>query len=163
MSSARSLSSPRFPQGNENCQTSTVPQDSLSWIQLQSSRPQLLNTSSRVQPLQPALGDRELLCSQKGILKSSQLCSTPLYPRSATATQEILSNDYLKSLNLDLTNFRVLTPLFARPMFLEITNSTRAWSLQPRLPPILMSSIISSLLMSIRSSNSSHLASLSHT
>lgn len=103
--------------------TAPEPQDSLSQIWLQSSRPRL-SASFRVQLLKPVLGDRELLCSRKGILRSSQLCSTSLYPR--TASQEILSNNYLNSLKFDLTNFRVLTQLFARPTFLKITNSTRA-------------------------------------
>ena len=49
------------------------------------------------------------------------------------------------------------------PMFPEIMNSIMAWLLQPRLPPILMSLMISSTLVSTRSSNPSPLVGLSST
>jgi len=49
-------------------------------------------------------------------------------------------------MNFTLLKVRVLTPFFARPIFLKITNSTRVLLLQPRLPPILMSLMISPAL-----------------
>jgi len=46
---------------------------------------------------------------------------------------------------------------------LKITNSTRAWSLQPRLPPTLLSLMLSSALVSIRSHKASSQVGLSNT
>jgi len=99
----------------------------------------------------------EITCAlRKASSKSSQLCSTPLSLR--TASQEISSSNSLNSLK-----FTVLTQLFARLTFLKITNSLRARLLQPRLTPILMSLMISSALVNIRSSNISPLVDLPNT
>ena len=78
---------------------------------------------------------------RKVYLKSCQLCLTPTSLR--TASQGISSNNSLKSWNFVLLKFRVLTPLFARPTFLEILNSTRVCSLHPGLPTVLTSLMIS--------------------
>jgi len=52
---------------------------------------------------------------------------------------------------------------FSRPIFLAITNSVWAWSLQARLPPILTSLMRSFVLVSSRSSNASPMVVLSNT
>ena len=57
---------------------------------------------------------------RRASLKTSRLCSTSLSLR--TASQEIWANNSLNSLKFALPKFWVLTPLFARPTFLEITN-----------------------------------------
>ncbi|KAK4816267.1 hypothetical protein QYF61_014339 [Mycteria americana] len=59
--------------------------------------------------------------------------------------------------------FRVLTLLFTCPVPLKIENSTRAWSLQPRLSPVLTSPISSSALVINRSSSASPLVRISIT
>ena len=89
---------------------------------------------------------------RKASLKSSQLCSTPLSLR--TASQEISLNNSLNQAKFSLLNFRVLTPLFAMPTYLKMTNSTSAWLLQSRLP-LVLTSLMSSTLVSTRSSNAS--------
>ena len=90
------------------------------------------------------------MCSQKDVLKElpALFCSYALKdtfpgdpPRSS-----------LRIWKFALLKFRVLTLLFARHAFLQITNSTRAQSLQPRLPPILTSLMLSSALVSTSSS-----------
>lgn len=68
-------------------------------------------------------------------LQSFQLCSVPMPLRRVS--QEIPSSSCLSSWNFSLLKFRVLTLLLARPAFLKITNSTRVWSLQPRLHEML--------------------------
>jgi len=67
--------------------------------------------------------------SRKAFLKCCQLCFVPFSLR--TVSQGILSRNSLNSLKFALLKLRVLAPLFARLMFLEITNLTRAWSLPP--------------------------------
>lgn len=47
-------------------------------------------------------------------------------------SQRISSNNSLNIWKLAILKFRLLTLIFARPIFLEIMNSTKAWSLQPR-------------------------------
>ena len=84
-------------------------------------------------------------------LKSCQLCSVPMPLR--TCSQGIPLSSFLSSWKFALLKHRVLALLFARPAFFKITNSTKAWSLQPRLPPILTSLMLSSALVSTRSSN----------
>jgi len=83
------------------------------------------------------LGDGEFLCSQKGVLKELTVLFCPMPLR--TVSQEIPSSSYLRSWKSALLKFRVLTLVFARLAFLQITNSSQEWSLQPRLPPILTS------------------------
>jgi len=96
----------------------------------------------------------ESCCALRRVsLKSCQLCSVPMPLR--TVSQGIPSSNSLSSLKFALLKFRVLTLLFARLAFFKITNSFRAWSLQPRLPPILTSVMRSSALVSTRSSKSS--------
>jgi len=51
-----------------------------------------------------------------------------------------------------LLKFRVLTMLFVIPISLSSISSTSAWSLQPRLPPILTSPMSSLELVTTRSS-----------
>ena len=86
-------------------------------------------------------------------LKSCQLCSVPMPLR--TVSQGIPLSSSLSSQKFALLKHRVLALLFARPTFFKITNSTKAWSLQPRLPPILTSLMLSSALVSTRSSKAS--------
>jgi len=62
--------------------------------------------------------DGELLCSQKGILEEQPAFLNIFV--SKDASQETSANNSLNSLKFDLPKFRVLTPLFARPTFLEI-------------------------------------------
>lgn len=66
------------------------------------------------------------------------------------ASQECLSNNSLNRKRLTLLKFRVLSFLFDSPVFLETANSTRAFSVQSSLPPILMNL---PALLSSRSSN----------
>ena len=86
-------------------------------------------------------------------LKSCQFCSVPM--PSWTVSQGIPLSSSLSSRKFALLKHRVLALLFARPGFFKITNSTKAWSLQPRLPPILTSLILSSALVSTMSSKAS--------
>ena len=90
-------------------------------------------------------GDGKLLHSQKGVFKElpALFCAHTVkdsFPGDPT-------QQFLESQKFALLKFKVLTILFARPAFLPITNSTRAWSLQPRLPPILTSLMLSSALV----------------
>ena len=98
---------------------------------------------------------------RKVSLKGFQLYSIPVSLR--TVSQETLSNNSWHILKFTLLKFWVLTPLFARPVFLEIMSSTRAWSLQSKLPLILRSLMIYSTLVSTGSNNASSLAGLSNT
>ena len=87
--------------------------------------------------------------SQKGVLKKSPalFCTHALkdsFP--GDPTQQFLEQ-------LEVCSPKSLP--FARPVFFKITNSTSAWSLQPRLPPILTSLVLSSSLVSTRSSKAS--------
>ena len=67
----------------------------------------------------------ETSCALRKVpLKNCQLCFTPLFLR--TVPQEISSSNSLNNWNFTLLEFRMLTLLFARPVFLEITNSTRS-------------------------------------
>ena len=86
-------------------------------------------------------------------LKSYQLCSVPMPLR--TVSQGIPISSSLSRWNFALLKHRVLTLLFARPAFFKITNYTKAWSLQPRLPPVLTSLMLSSALVSTRSCKTS--------
>ena len=117
----------------------------------------LLNHASFLPPLPAFLfrGTESSCALRKASLKSSQLSLTSLSLR--TASHGILANNSLNSLKFTLPKYRVLTPLFARPTWLKITNLTWAWSLQPRLPPTLTPLMISSALVSSRSSNASPL------
>jgi len=83
-------------------------------------------------------------------LKTCQLCSVPLSLR--TVSQGVLLTISLKSWKFALLKFRVLTMLFVIPISLSSISSTSAWSLQPRLPPILTSPTSSLALVTTRSS-----------
>lgn len=72
---------------------------------------------------------------QYKILQSSIVCTFPLSLRKAS--QRISPSNPLNSLKFALLKFRGLTSLFAGPVTLTISNYTSAWSLQPRIPPIL--------------------------
>ena len=75
-------------------------------------------------------------CTLKRVsLKSCQLCSVPTLLR--TVSQGIPLSSSLSSRKFALLKHRVLALLFARPAFFKIRNSTRTWSLQLRLPPVL--------------------------
>lgn len=82
---------------------------------------------------------------------------------SVGLSQGISCNNSLNSQNFTLLNFRILTLLFARPVFLKITNSARAWSLQPRLPSVFTSLMSASTFMNNESSNALPLTGLSNT
>ena len=86
-------------------------------------------------------------------LKSCQLCSAPM--PLWTVSQGIPLSSSLSSWKFALLKHKVLALLFARPTFFKITNSTTAWSLQPNLPPVLTSLMLSSALESTRSSKAS--------
>lgn len=58
-------------------------------------------------------------------LKDHQVAQGPIRP-GLEHLQE--GGRSLNSLKFALLRFRVLTPLFGRPAFLKITNSSRAWS-----------------------------------
>ncbi len=92
--------------------------------------------------------------SQKGVLKELP----PLFCTHALkdSFQVIPLTSSLSSRKFALLKHRVLALLFARPAFFKITNSTKAWSLQPRLLPVLTSLMLSSSLVSTRSSKASH-------
>ena len=97
--------------------------------------------------------DLEPLSSQKGVLKQlpGLFCAHALkdsFP--GDPTQQFLEQPEFYS-----PKTQGLALLFARPSFFKITNSTKAWSLQPRLPPILTSLTLSSALVSTRSSKAS--------
>jgi len=83
-------------------------------------------------------------------LKTCELCSVPLSLR--TVSQGVLLTISLKSWKFALLKFRVLTMLFVILISLSSVSSTSAWSLQPRLPPILTSLMSSLALMTTRSS-----------
>jgi len=74
-------------------------------------------------------------------LTSYQLCSVPMPLR--TASQGIPFCSSLSNRKFALLKHRVLALLFARHTFFKITNSTKAWSLQPTLPPVLTSLMLS--------------------
>ena len=84
-------------------------------------------------------GDGELLCPEKSFLKICQLCSASLPVR--TVFQGILLTKSLKSWNLAILKFSFLILLFAYLISLRSMNSTTAWTLKTRQPPILMSPI----------------------
>lgn len=67
------------------------------------------------------LGNGEHLFSWMMTLKSCQFCCFPLSLR--TVSQGISSDYYLNRWSFALLKFRVLTLLFTRPIFLDITNS----------------------------------------
>lgn len=90
---------------------------------------------------------------RKVSFKSSQLYPIPM--PLGRASPDSSSNNFLNSQNLSLLKFRVLTQHIGRPTFLEITNSTKAWSLQSKLPLIVISLMISSALVSTRSRKTS--------
>ena len=91
--------------------------------------------------------------SQKGVLKElpALFCTHALkdsFPGDPT-------QQFLERRKFALLKHRVLALLLAKPAFFKITNSTKAWSLQPRLPPVLTSLMPFSALVSIRSSKAS--------
>ncbi|XP_040511138.1 uncharacterized protein LOC121108185 [Gallus gallus] len=94
-------------------------------------------------------------------LKSCQLCSVPMPLR--TVSQWIPLSSSLSSNKFALLKHWVLALLFARFAFLKITKSTRAWSLQSRLPPVLTSLMLFSALVSTRSSKASPQVSPANT
>lgn len=94
-------------------------------------------------------------------LKSCQVCSVSLSRR--TVPQGMPSNNSLTRWKFVPLKFRALILLYVRSVFLKIVNSTRAWSLQPILPPILTSSMIYSALVSTWSSKTSPLFGLPNT
>jgi len=103
----------------------------------------------------------EFLCFQKVTLEEQPAFLNIFASKDSMPGN--LSQQFLKQPKAVLPKFRVLTPLFARPTFLNITNSNRAQSLQPKLPPTLLPLMISSTLVSSRYSNASPLVGLSNT
>ncbi len=93
------------------------------------------------------------MCFQKPIL-GRLLCSVPSSLR--TVSWRLSFTNSLNSLK-----FRVLTVFFARSMFLEVTNSTKAL-LQPRLFPTLTSSVMFSVLVRARSNKYQSGGSVQH-
>lgn len=87
-----------------------------------------------------APGWRVLVLVRKVILKCGQLC----------ASQETSSILSLNTYKLILLKFRILILFFAR---LEIRNSARAWSVQPRLPPVLIPLLSISIRLGTTSSH----------
>ena len=109
----------------------------------------LLSHDSSLFPLLSFLcwGVESSCAPRKVSLKSCQLCSIPVSLR--TVSQVISS--FLKQ--LEFCSPEVQGPNStsdSRLIFLEITYSTSAWSLHPRLPPILTSSMILSAMVSTR-------------
>lgn len=92
---------------------------------------------------------------RKVSLKFYQLCSVLLSLQ--TTSQEISSNNSSNSWKFPLLKFRVLSLLFVRPVFLKMTNTTRAGLLHPRLSPVLTYLMSSSTLVTARHSNASTL------
>jgi len=88
------------------------------------------------------LGMKRSCALRNLFLESWQLCFVPFSPR--TASQGISSSNSLISWNFALLKFRDLP--FSRSMFLETMNSTSAWSLRHRLPTVLKSWTIYSVL-----------------
>ena len=90
----------------------------------------------------------ESSCAQgKNSLKICQLCSAPLCVR--TDSQGMLLTNSLKSWNLAFLKLNFLVLLFACSTALKSVISTAVWSLQPKQPPVLISSLA---LVSNRSS-----------
>lgn len=89
------------------------------------------------------LADGEFLCSQNSILKEMPAFFLPMSPRRLS--QAISFNTFLNSRKFPLLKFKVLTLFLSRPMFLKVTNPTRARSRQSGLPPTLISLMISAL------------------
>lgn len=96
-----------------------------------------------------------------GFLKCCQLCTIHLNLRAGS--QGISSNSSLNNLKFTLLRLRVLTLLFAMPIFLETMNSTRTWLLQPEVLPILTSLVGLSAPVSTKFRNAFPLLSLSNT
>jgi len=74
---------------------------------------------------------------------------------SRTESQTVLLTNSLKSWNLAFLRLSFLIFLFACLISLKILNSTFVWSLQPRHPPILISSVSSCALVNNGSSAAS--------
>ena len=85
------------------------------------------------------LGIKSSCALWKVSLKICQLCSAPLSLRAVS--QGILLSNSLNSWKFAFLKFRVVSLLFGWLLSLRNANSTRAWSLQPRLPPVLKSPI----------------------
>ena len=73
-----------------------------------------------------------------------------------------LNQVFLNNLTFTFLKFRVPTLLLTNTLFPETTNSSKAWSLHPRVPPVLTSLMSSSTLLSTRSSNSSTIWSVQY-
>lgn len=78
-------------------------------------------------------------------LNSHHFYSSSLSPRAVF--QGGLSTNSLNNWKFALLTFRVLAWVFTWPISLKIVSSTRAWSLQPWLPPGLTSPNSSSVLV----------------
>ena len=85
--------------------------------------------------------DGELLHTEESLLKKS--ASSALRPCPWGVSQGVLLTNSMKSWKLVFLTFSFLAVLFTCLMSLQSVNSTTAWSLQPRQPPILMSPISS--------------------
>lgn len=91
------------------------------------------------------MGIESSCAPRKMCLKSRQLSSASSSLRAVSL--EVPSCNSLNNWKFTLLKFKVLALLFTWPVALEIVNSSRAWSLRPRLPPILTSPISSSGLV----------------
>ena len=93
-------------------------------------------------------------------LEVCQLWSTPLSLR--TDSQEALLINSLKRWNLAFLKLSILILFFGFPICLRSMNSTIAWSLQFRQPPVLKSPVNSLVLVNNRSSTASFRNTMSH-
>lgn len=84
----------------------------------------------------PMVGNGELENSKKVVLKKLPALFHPFAPKNSFPGE--LRQSFLE---LCLLKFRVLTFLFVRHKFLEITNSRRSWLLQPKPTPFLTPSV----------------------
>lgn len=92
-------------------------------------------------------------------LKSCKLYSVPLSLRAVF--QSVPYTNSLSKWKSPLLKFIVLTLVLIWPTSLKVVNSTRSWSLQPRVPPVLTCLISSFILQCDRSSNASLVVGLS--
>jgi len=109
----------------------------ISFLSLSLTSKPLLNHAGFLPPL-TGFWNMEMESSfdlRRMSLKSCQLYFTLLSIKAAF--RGIPSNNSLSSWKFTLLRFRVVTLLFARPVAFKITDSTRAWSLQPRVSPVL--------------------------
>lgn len=105
-------------------------------------------------------GNWELLHSKKNVIRALPVLFSSFVPESSFPG--VPSVNSLSNWKFALLKFRALTVLHLAHIP-KIVNSTRAWPLQLRLPPVLTSSISSSVLVGSRSINASPLGVLSVT